>query len=196
MHLLTLGAIASVMSWQLIQDASPLTLSRRHLITHFFSGSNKQLTLTNIWIVVPTRHHLQPIIIHVASYLYTLCYCAVLLPVLLVPCLLKLRLLLFSVPVKLSEAFFATGLALGRTLLKFPSRIHSCRSPSSGVIRLVGSQLRAQYNNKVIIWCFIEVCKWHKIQFHYQCNPVVFLCTFYIREAAFNEVEEQWICCF
>lgn len=46
-----------------------------------------------------------------------------------------------SVLVELSEVFFTVGLVLGRTLLKFPSRIHSCCNPSSGVIRLVGSQL-------------------------------------------------------
>lgn len=47
MHLLTLGAIVSVIgclslhvspvvSWQLIQDAHPLPLSQRQLITHFY----------------------------------------------------------------------------------------------------------------------------------------------------------------
>lgn len=46
------------------------------------------------------------------------------------------------IPALLSEAFFTGGLVLGRTLLKFPSRIQSCCNPSSGVIRLVGSQLK------------------------------------------------------
>lgn len=53
--------------------------------------------------------------------------------------------LLLSV-LEMSEVFFPAALTLGRTLLKFPSRIHSCWSPSSGVIRLVGSQLQTREN--------------------------------------------------
>lgn len=71
----------------------------------------------------------------------TTCECgqAVLLPGLPLDCL--------SVLVELSEVFFTVGLVLVR--LKFPSRIHSCCKPSSGVMRLVGSQLKNTVEVKV-----------------------------------------------
>lgn len=60
----------------------------------------------------------------------------VLLPGLLLVCL--------SVLIEMSDVFFTTGLVLCRTLLKFPSRIHSCCNPSSGVMRLAGSHLKSR----------------------------------------------------
>lgn len=97
------------------------------------------------------------------SYLYSYSV-MVFIPVLLFSCLWKLRLLLFSVPFTLSEGFLMTGLVLGRTLLKFPSRIHSCWSPSSGVMRLVGSQLNTHSN---IIKSEPQDCF---LIFYQQCN--------------------------
>lgn len=112
-------------------------------------------------------------------------------PVLLFSCLWKLRLLLFSVMVELSEAFLIPGLVFGRTLLKFPSRIHSCWSPSSGVMRLVGSQLNT--HSKIMksapqgYLTFYQQCNTHQRQFRFQCTQFYFY-TYYVREALFNEV--------
>lgn len=125
------------------------------------------------------------------SHLIFMCSVMVFSPVLLFSCLWKLRLLLFSVMVELSEAFLTTGLVLGRTLLKFPSRIHSCLSPSSGVMRLVGSQLNA--HSKIIksapqgYLLFYRQCNTHQRQFYFQCTQFYFY-KYYIREASFNEV--------
>lgn len=123
--------------------------------------------------------------INFTSYLYSYSV-VVLIPDLLFSCLWKLRLLLFSVPFTLSEGFLITGLVLGRTLLKFPSRIHSCWSPSSGVMRLVGSQLNI--HSRIIksepqdcYLIFYQHCNSHQRQFHFQCT-IFFIHITYVRQ--------------
>lgn len=60
-------------------------------------------------------------------------------------CLPDLLLACLSALVDVSEVFLTVVFALDLTLLKFPSRIHWCCKPSSGVMRFVGSQLKSKH---------------------------------------------------